>query len=46
MLATPVTLLIRPDTKFFASSPDGRTWELNTRKNPDGSFVIKEYKGR
>lgn len=23
MLATPVTLLIRPDTKFFASSPDG-----------------------
>ena len=41
-----VTLFMKPDTKFFATSPDGRVWELNTRENPNGNFVIKEYKGR
>lgn len=46
MSINPIILLIRPDTRFFASSPDGKTWELNTRKHPEGDFVIKEYKGR
>ena len=46
IVMTSVTLFMKPDTKFFATSPDGRVWELNTRENPNGNFVIKEYKGR
>ena len=46
IVMTSVTLFMKPDTKFFATSPDGRVWELNTRENPNGKFVIKEYKGR
>lgn len=46
MLSTTLTLVLRADTKFFASAPDGRTWELTTRETPNGSFKIIDYQGR
>lgn len=46
MLSTTLTLVLRDDTKFFASAPDGRNWELKTRETPNGSFKITDYQGR
>lgn len=45
ILATIFILVTRDDSKIYASSPDGRIWELETREIPNGSFKIKEYKG-
>lgn len=41
---TAITLLTRDDTRFFATSPDGRVWELNTSNKPDGNFNIYQHK--
>lgn len=40
ILATVLHLIIRDDTRFYATSPDGRVWELRTRETPNGSFKI------
>ena len=45
-LATSAILIFRKDSDFYATSPNGQVWKLNTRETPKGSFDIQEYKGK
>ena len=38
LFLTAMHLVFRDDTRFYASSPDGRIVELTTRETPDGKF--------
>ena len=45
-VATSAILIFRKDSDFYATSPNGQVWKLNTRETPKGSFEIQEYKGK
>lgn len=39
-----IVLYTKEDSQFYASSPDGRIWKLDTRETPNGSFKIQQHK--
>lgn len=43
-ISISMILYTKEDSQFYASSPDGRIWKLDTRETPNGSFKIQQHK--